>query len=228
MALADVNRRTVVRGAAWTVPVVVVATQAPAFAASPCAPVPFPAGWSTPGTSGSFNAATGTQGYLTTYASDGINRFVSERDNASTGSEAITANAAIVSLQTTLTLTPGRPYTFSFSVASRFASDNPSSSQNQFLQVQTIAGSTTTDQLRLVKGTNSNTYFGSLATWQQLSSTTPGVQVQTVAFTFTPPTGATSVVLKYLFTSPGRGRATGGTFSGGGDIAITAPTITGC
>lgn len=34
--LASPSRRTVVRGAAWSVPVVAVATAAPAFAASPC------------------------------------------------------------------------------------------------------------------------------------------------------------------------------------------------
>ncbi len=32
--MSDFSRRTVVRGAAWTVPVVAIATQAPAFAAS--------------------------------------------------------------------------------------------------------------------------------------------------------------------------------------------------
>ena len=38
--MSDFSRRTVVRGAAWTVPVVAVATQAPAFAVSPPPYVP--------------------------------------------------------------------------------------------------------------------------------------------------------------------------------------------
>ena len=40
--MSDFSRRTVVRGAAWTVPVVAVATQAPAFAVSPPPPPPPP------------------------------------------------------------------------------------------------------------------------------------------------------------------------------------------
>src|SRR6478672_464529 len=46
--MVNPSRRTVVRGAAWSVPVVAVAATAPAFAASPCATLyPFRLDWGT-------------------------------------------------------------------------------------------------------------------------------------------------------------------------------------
>lgn len=46
------SRRTLVRGAAWTVPVVAVAATAPALAASPCSTTyPYRLNWGTPGSS---------------------------------------------------------------------------------------------------------------------------------------------------------------------------------
>ncbi|RYB94650.1 hypothetical protein EUA93_10035 [Nocardioides oleivorans] len=42
---AGTSRRTLMRGAAWTVPVVAVAAQAPAFAASPCDPQTYRIDW---------------------------------------------------------------------------------------------------------------------------------------------------------------------------------------
>jgi hypothetical protein len=43
------SRRTLMRGAAWSVPVVAVAAQAPAFAASPCDPQAYRVDWGTSG-----------------------------------------------------------------------------------------------------------------------------------------------------------------------------------
>ena len=226
------DRRTVVRGTAWTLPAVLVSTQAPAFAASPCGAVPFPTGWSL-ATTGTFQ--NGIQTYSSTYAAaDTINRFVSEADNSvnSGSSENTVANTATVRLETTMTLVPGRAYTFSFSIASRFSGDNSTNSQNQYLQIQTVVGGTPIDRLRLVKGSNTNTYLGGLATWTQLTPTAvppgpTGPQVQTYSFPYTPPAGTSSVLLRLLWTLPARGRVGGGIYSGQADIAVSAPTITG-
>lgn len=246
------DRRTVVRGAAWTLPAVAVSTQAPAFAASPCGAVPFAAGWVL-ATTGSFKTTSGSQGYTTSYASavngaqpvDSVNRFLSEQDSSRAGNadpttaqtEATAANSSTITLYRDLTLVPGRAYNFEFSIASRFANDTLADSQNQFLQIQMIAGGTTTDGLRLVKGSSNTTHFGNLGAggWTQLPAltatktpaTNTGVRSQLHDFDYTPPAGVTSVRLQLLFTLPSRRRANGALYPGQSDIAVSAPAITG-
>ncbi len=167
---------------------------------------------------------------------DSINRYVSERDNAvvSNNSQGSAANNATITLERTLTLVPGRPYTFSFSVASRFANDTAAKSQNQYLQIQTVVGGTATDRLKLTKGENSGTYLGNVVTagytpLPALNATkTPavnnGVRSQTYSFAYSPPAGASSVTLRYVWTLPALGRAPfTADYAGNADIAVSAP-----
>ena len=219
------DRRTVVRGTAWAVPAVAISTQAPAFAASPCAAVPFPTSWRiTP--AGTFNADY--RGYSSTYpfgpgypAGNPVERYLVEADNSDSGNETQTFRHASVTLERDLTLQPGRAYTFQFTIASRFSSDNVNTSQNQFLTISTVETSVATSRLRLVKGNRNTTSQGTLSpTWTSLATGT-GVTLETFSFTFTP--GAAAVTLRYVYLLPARQG-----LSGQADIAVSAPTITGC
>ena len=60
------TRRTVLRGAAWTAPAVVVAGSAPALAASPCEPTPVTVDWE----SARYTRQSATSGYYTIPLSD--------------------------------------------------------------------------------------------------------------------------------------------------------------
>jgi hypothetical protein len=222
------DRRTVVRGTAWAVPAVAISTQAPAFAASPCAAVPFPTSWriTSAGTfngdyrgySSSYPIAFGGPGYP---SGDPVVRYVVEADNSDSGTETQASRNASVTLERDLTLQPGRAYTFQFTIASRFSSDNIATSQNQFLTISTVETSVATSRLRLVKGNRNTTSQGTLSpTWTSLATGT-GVTLETFSFTFTP--GAAAVTLRYVYLLPARQG-----LSGQADIAVSAPTITGC
>lgn len=224
-----IDRRTVVRGAAWTLPAIAVSAQSPAFAASLCGPVPFQTSWRVSSTATStFNGDR--RGFVTGYP-DSVERYLLEADNSRTTTETLSANSSTVTLERDLTLVSGRAYTFTFTIASRFSADNAGNSQNQHLQIQTVVNGVATDRLKLVKGSRDTTHFGNLANngWSRLLPlTTPptGVQAETRSFTYTPPAGVGAVTLRYLYTLPARGY-TGGTFPGQADIAVSAPTITG-
>ena len=81
------SRRTVVRGAAWTVPVIAVATTAPAFAASPCEKTTIV--WSSLGTSGSVFNSTTSGGVLVTLTVSGATNAANNRtiSNVQTGAQ---------------------------------------------------------------------------------------------------------------------------------------------
>ncbi|WP_210649280.1 hypothetical protein [Nocardioides sp. SYSU D00065] len=81
------SRRSLVRGAAWTVPVVAVATTAPAFAASPCASTTIV--WSAVGSSGSTFVSTTSGGVVVTLTVSGQTTALNNRtiSNVQTGGQ---------------------------------------------------------------------------------------------------------------------------------------------
>lgn len=227
--VVSVTRRTVVRGAAWSVPVVAIAAQAPAFAASVCGQVPYTQpGWVfVSPASGAVRPNTGGNGLVTT---GGIERYRSELDNNSSASESVATNNMTVTATRTLTLVAGRVYTFSFSILSNYGNNNSAISQNQYLQIQ-LGG---VDQLKLVKGVNANTSFGASPGngYTRLSTTSGAAVTETFSFTYTPagtPGTSVNVVLRYLFTNPALGKAVGA-WQSGADIQVPAPAISaqGC
>ncbi|GAA5108236.1 hypothetical protein GCM10023339_07050 [Alloalcanivorax gelatiniphagus] len=225
-----IDRRTLVRGAAWTVPALAVSAHAPAYAASLCQPVPFQVGWRVTN-SGATTFNGDRRAFVTAYP-DAVERYLSEADNSRATAESVATNSSTITVERDLTLVAGRPYTFTFTIASRFSGDNSSNSQNQHLQIQTVAGGNATDRLKLVKGSRDSTHFGNLTNngWSRLQPLTAppgGVNVETRFFTYTPPAGVGTVVLRYLFTLPARGYGFNNTFPGQADIAVSAPTISG-
>lgn len=217
----SVTRRSVVRGAAWSVPAVAVAAQAPAFAASPCSPVSLSSFTAPALVIGSLRAASGTNGLIT----NGVQRYQSEQDNTKDSTNTQNAaNRTEFTVSTTLTLQVGRPYTFTFDVLSRYAADTIAKSQNQFLVVS-LGG---TDLLKLSKGVRNDTYVGDLATagYTTLSTSTAGaVQQSFTAPTFTPTVASNTLI--YRFILPALTGTVAANF-GNADISISAPTITGC
>lgn len=117
------TRRTVTRGAVWSVPVVAVAATAPAFAASPCACVDFsvPAFPST-GTAGNgwaITATGGTSGGGSDTFSGGS--FVTVADPTSTATRTVSAVR-------TVCVTAGQTYRFSWSWTAFTANARPMTS----------------------------------------------------------------------------------------------------
>ncbi|VXB73763.1 conserved hypothetical protein [Microbacterium sp. 8M] len=103
-----VSRRTLVRGAAWSVPVIAVAAATPLAAASvvtPCAEIPAESTWITQSpVSGGLTGAANLNGWGGTgLQPQQSNVFVSLRDNASTTSP--------VTVRTSTTITIGKPNT---------------------------------------------------------------------------------------------------------------------
>lgn len=219
----SVTRRTVVRGAAWSVPVVAIAAQAPAFAASTCLPVPAITGWSSTSSAAStFQALSGANGFSTDYASDGINRYLSERDSSATN--AVATNATI-SLSTPITgLTVGTTYSITFHLVSRFANDDVSAAATSQVQgVRATLGSTVLFSRQKRKASNAVNLSG----YTDLSNSpviAGGSKVKdTIVVNYT--ATASSTTLTYLFTLPGRNNSFA---AGSADIAISAPVFSNC
>lgn len=110
---AGVTRRAVARGVAWSVPVIAAAVAVPLAAASAtgeCAPITPGGGWA------SSIPAAGTlspeiSGNVTGWIPvDGVDTWASQRDNAGVGN-------AVVASFTTVPVTAGVTYTFTFGVA---------------------------------------------------------------------------------------------------------------
>ena len=206
----SISRRTVVRGAAWSVPVIAVAAQAPAFAASVCAQVPLD-GWTfvvAPANTLSTGGVTG----LITDATRG-QMYLSEKDNTALAQVTITGTRSLV-------LVAGRAYTFTYTVRSRFAGGVPRlSSGNQFLRVQ-LAG--VVDQ-RWVKSNLGTNLVLDGQVYTALSSASDTNVYETFSFAFTPTAAQTTPTLTYTFTLPGTAISPA-PYS---DVAVTAPVITG-
>lgn len=86
---SGLSRRTVVRGAAWSVPVVSMAATAPAFAASPCAAVTLV--WSTLG-SGNVFTSTSIGGVTVTLTLSGMTSANNNRTISTTATGGQTSN----------------------------------------------------------------------------------------------------------------------------------------
>ncbi|GAA1943289.1 hypothetical protein [Nocardioides hwasunensis] len=119
------TRRTLTRAAAWTVPVVAVATAAPAFAASPCnCPEfyfqPFPNS-GTLGNGWAISTVSGTQ------EGGGTNQFISGGVFDPPGDPAA-GNTLVVQAARTICVTAGRTYRFTYGYTAYLANPRPQTS----------------------------------------------------------------------------------------------------
>lgn len=97
--LASPSRRTVVRGAAWSVPVIAVATAAPAFAASPCPTVTL--SWASLGNGTQFSSTT-VGGVTVTLTLSGASGAANNRTVSTTQTGAQSSNLRFYSTNVVL------------------------------------------------------------------------------------------------------------------------------
>lgn len=104
--MTQYNRRTVVRGAAWTLPVVAVGAQAPAYAASTDAPSVGPTtGCKTPGDPNGLNC----QGYKIQVAFNFAGPYTWTIFLNSVSSDGVDVTASIQPVTRTFTVSPANP-----------------------------------------------------------------------------------------------------------------------
>ncbi|RYB93777.1 hypothetical protein EUA93_05020 [Nocardioides oleivorans] len=150
------TRRTLTRSAAWTVPVVAVATAAPAFAASPCnCPEFYFQGFPASGTLGNgwtLTSSTASPGGGTDRFENGS--FITVADPPALGTLAVTAARSIC-------VTSGRTYRFTYSWTAYLSNPRP---QTSVLQVNgvTVNGSTIDTSTSTTAGTRSVTWLSNV------------------------------------------------------------------
>lgn len=168
------TRRSVVRGAAWSVPVVAAATAAPAFAASPipCPVVPPGSRWSATTVDSGTISTTKNDGYA--WGSDG--KWTIYRDNGSS-----TTSVVFSSTSPSFAVRPGSTLngTFSFYWGYGNGSANASAQGTFEILFVTAAGAT-------VVGTISRPGTAQATTTQSV--------------TFTVPAGVSTGQLRYRYT----------------------------
>lgn len=166
------TRRTLVRGAAWSVPVVSLAVTVPAYAASPipCPVIPQPAQWTATTATGTLaSKADDYQWYTTT------NKWVIYKDNGST-----TASLTFASSSPAIAVTPGATYNGSFSFYWQYGNGASAQSTGGTFDV-------------LVNGVS----VKSLTTRTAAVGATAATTTQT--FSYVAPAGTTSIVITYRY-----------------------------
>lgn len=195
------TRRSVVRGAAWSVPVVAAAAAAPAFAASPipCPVVPPGSTWNV--------TTSGTLGRDTTggYTWDGASWSV-YRDNGSTSATLTFTTTP----QAPVAVVPGATYQVSFSFFWGYGNGNPNQSTGGTFDVlfngQSVKSlATRTAAVDANAGTN---------------GVQPGTTTQT--FTYVVPAGQTSMTIAYRYILQAR------TQQSNDDIVVGPLQFTAC
>lgn len=215
--LGTPTRRTIVKGAAWTIPVLALATQTPAAAASAvvCPSVPGGAGWVTgnPQT-GSLTAAAGLNGWGGTGYNNGAgqsNVFVSLRDNAGT------TDPATVSTSVSLPFQAGGIYTFTIQVLSQHGDLTQRPVPTRASTVQTLDISLGGTQLEFFS-TYADVTGGTQTVIRNSTSSYPW---QTYTYTYYATTSGLQT-LSYLFTLPPHIGVSQD------DIFATLPVFTSC
>lgn len=171
------TRRNVVRGAAWSVPVIATAATAPAFAASPivCPTLPAQSGWATT-TSGTLGAASSGG-----YAWDN-GQWIVYRDNGSTS-----APLTFTSTSPSMTVVPGATYQISFPFWWGYGNNNQSQSTGGTFDVL-INGVSRRSLTTRTSAVDGNPGAGGVQTGSSSQS-----------FTYQVPVGTTSVTVAYRY-----------------------------
>ncbi|GAA5108524.1 hypothetical protein GCM10023339_07660 [Alloalcanivorax gelatiniphagus] len=122
------SRRTVARGAVWSVPAVVVSATAPAFAASPCnCPEFFVPAFPAAGTAGNGWTLTATGGSSSGSDVFSNGSFVTVADPPSGG--LLGSATRTVTAQRSICVTAGRTYRFTYSWTAYVANPRPMTSE---------------------------------------------------------------------------------------------------
>ncbi|WP_265445315.1 hypothetical protein [Flexivirga meconopsidis] len=204
-----VTRRTLAKGAAWSVPILAVGSPAVAVTAScPCAQLPTTAsGWTTRVAQGSVDGTVGTgnSGYVTNWNSSpplasGF-AFTSGLNNTSSTASAVVTTSA------TIQTCPRAKYTISsLTIGAGYGNNNSTTSVGQSIMVD--IGGTTIFGPRSTRGT------GALAIRS-------GQSYQTTGATYSSDTrGTVTVTITFTLAPIAAGKAAGD------DISIALPTIT--
>jgi len=199
------TRRTIVLGAAWSVPAVTVCTTLPAFAASgPCPSIAQTdwSAWVNTGqglTSGSLNGWTGTTTHY------GVAGFWSVANNAEAKDTWTDADLAYVTTEVIVPVAAGVTYTFAFDAGSGWG-NNRHDADTRYQTVDVLVNGVS-------KWTGTTADGGNLL---------PSNGVQHLSFSYTAAAGETSIVLTYKFTLP---PAPAGQ-TANDDICISSPVIT--
>lgn len=170
--LPPTSRRQVVRGISWTLPVVAVATTAPAFAASPapCPLVPAASQWTPTSISGTLSSkADDYQWYTAT------DKWVIYKDNGST-----TTSLTFTSSSPTFAVVPGLTLQGGFTFYWQFGNSASSQSTGGTFDI-------------LINGI----VVKSIATRSAAAGAAQATTTQ--SFPFTVPAGTTSIVVTYRF-----------------------------
>lgn len=168
------SRRNVVRGAAWSVPVVAVATTAPAFAASPvpCPVVPGSAQWTATTGTGSLSSKNDTYSWDTSQ-----DKWIVFKDASTAGSATFQTRSPAIAV------TAGSTITGTFQLWWGYGNNNANTSNPSTFDI-------------LVN----NTVVKSIATRTPGAGTVGSYNSQ--SFTYTVPAGTTSAVITYRFVVP--------------------------
>lgn len=177
-----VDRRTVTRAVAWTMPAIAASAPVPAFAASPitCPAMPPGTTWTTT-TSGTLGpAATGSYGW------DTNNKFVNYCDNGSTTSP------LTITSTTTIPVVPGATYSISFRFSWGYGGGSPlMSTQGTFsVLFNGVVQKSLTTRTAAVDAN-----AGSIGVQ-------PGATTQ--SFTYTVPSGTSSLTVTYRYVVTAR------------------------
>lgn len=194
---AGLGRRRVVAGAAWTIPVLALATAAPLAAASPeCPSIATPDGW-TVVNSGPLRVNTNPEynnrfgGALMPLPTNNANSYLSVQDR-------VVAQTATVTLSRTFTPVSGVTYTFTFDAR--------------------VTANLTTRQLLQVFVGGTSLFYRTTQQAGGLPLLTPGVAGATYSFTWTAPNSSLTT-FSYQFQIPQ-------TSGDNDDIRVSLPTIT--
>lgn len=126
-----VSRRTIVRGAAWSIPVLAVSTAAPAAAASTPPPCPELGAWSvTSSGPGLVNSTLDPVAPSAQLYPAGTSLLYRSRADSSTPTA-----YSIITLLSSLEVTAGKTYFLTFSIVGNYASDSEDRSSRQLFRI---------------------------------------------------------------------------------------------
>ncbi|MGO2748645.1 MAG: hypothetical protein ACTIA6_01175 [Pseudoclavibacter sp.] len=208
METPEIARRSLVKGAAWSVPLIALAAAAPHAAASDeidCEYYNDFDNWDVVRTGGSFNTNTGVVGWL----SGAPSVFVIQQDNNSTSSQ------ATLTLSSELATVAGRTYSFDFRIQSNYG--DPANEAN-WMRLQILAGTQS-----LYRGTTRN----ASGQWTQIPHTNWPVNpipYQTLSASFVAAqTGFTTITYKVTVAE-----RLGSKFAANDDIRVSVPRFARC
>ncbi|MFJ2550909.1 hypothetical protein [Microbacterium sp. NPDC087591] len=201
------DRRQVVVGAAWALPLIATVIASPLQAASviPVCPVITEGDWGGWVNQGQGlvdpGGANGTNGWFR--AMSGVSGFVSTQDSVAVAPASNTPLAYVIT-DVVIPVTPGETYTFAVQGVGRWG-NGANNANTRFQQVQiNIDG---------------------VVQWQGDTRTNllPSLGPQTIGFNYLVPAGTTTITLTYRFLIPPRPR--GDALGANDDIALSNPTI---